>query len=130
MDAIYGPTGAVVGWLAEFDRVYGLAGTVTGWIDPPVDDDGARPVYSLRGRHVGWLTHGLFWDHSGCAVAFLVGASGGPPKPERQLYPVQPVAHLAPARPAGESPKPPAPRRPQWSTSSFMDLLTRSQPVA
>ncbi|WP_207453702.1 4-fold beta flower protein [Herbiconiux sp. SYSU D00978] len=122
MDAIYGRTGAVVGWLSEFDRVYGLSGNVTGWIGGSLDDE-ARPVYGLHGTHVGWLTHGLFWDHEGLAVAFLVGSSGGPPRPVRQAHPVQPVRHTAPPRPEPEQPRPPAPRRPEWSQKGLAQLM-------
>lgn len=113
MDAIYGPSGAVVGWLFEGERLYSLRGEPLGWL---LED----AVYSLRdGSHRGFYNDGLFRDHSGAVVAFTEGASGGPAKPARQARPARPARHAWPARPARSARRPRAAKTPSWSRAGF-----------
>lgn len=119
MEAVYGPSGAVVAWL-DGSTLYGLAGEPQGWIRQ-------QHVFAYSGDHCGWLRGGLFRDHQGAVVAFTEKPRGGsrPILPVKQVRPVRPVRQVRPVRPIPSVP----PVRPvdqvAWSRLSWEAYVAR-----
>lgn len=100
MEPIYDRRGRAVAWLngnTLFDPAGGAVAFLSG-----------SALFTHRPRYLGRLDRGFFRDAQGRAVAFLSGASDGPPLPVTTLAPVPPIPAVAPAPPA-TAPAPVAP---------------------
>lgn len=93
------------------------------WNGTPIAIVQNDAIYSLKGKHIGYLRDGWIRDKSGHAVSFSEDASGGPLAPVRQIPPIRPIAPIAPIPPL----MPLAPLMPAasltWSALTLDDLL-------
>ena len=112
-------------------------GKTCGWLNNGrVHDPTGRPVafvanhghvYAYTGARLGHLDDGYLCDRAGNAVAWLDGASGGPPLPPALPAPVPPTPQ-APLIDLLPVPSPPVPAIPShtWSSLTLERLCTGS----
>jgi len=122
--------------------LFGRDGRVVGWLHSQgVIIDGNRRcrayvqycwVYDLEGRDLGQFQNGFLLDGAGRAVAFVRGASGGPPRPLTKLPPLPPVVQVPRVKPPLRAVefKPTMCR--EWSPNSLEGFLSQveQEPIA
>jgi hypothetical protein len=112
--------------------VFERSGKTVGWINDGVIFDMAQQarafirgesVYNFQGRYLGRLENGFLRDPRGNAVAFLTGATSGPPMPitENPRPPVLPIPHSLPI--PKEAPIPQVSSR-MWSSINWEQFLS------
>jgi len=82
--------------------IYLWAGEPAAYLDG--NGSGQDNVYGFNGRHLGWFSHGVIWDHSGyaaCAVRqrLMAAPQIEPIKGVQQVMPVKAVEQIAPVEP-------------------------------
>lgn len=93
MEAIFDRNGKTIGWLND-DVIYDRHNRYRAFVS---DEN----IVSYGSQHLGTLDNGIFRDKNGNCVAFMDGASGGPPLPLHELPPLPPPAPLPPVTPPG-----------------------------
>lgn len=98
--------GRTIGWLEE-DTIRHLDGGTAAFVS-------GEAIFNDSGTCIGFIHDRYFRDLQGDAVAFLPGATGGPPLPLPERSPMRPPFSYAPMRPIGSRP-PVRPKAPLWS---------------
>jgi len=117
MKPIFGSQGEPVGWLIEYNKVVVDA---LGRCRAFCSDGG---VFSYEGTYLGEFAQGYFWDRLGEAVAFIEGASDGPPLPTTETPPPAPIPGMPPIQPMVPEPPEPAAHSGRWSRLTFEAFL-------
>lgn len=81
----------------------------------------AENVYSFKGRYLGWIDNGWFYDRKANPAFFTVESTGGPSKPSRQSKPSRSSIKSRPSKSSRES----RPSKPSKS-SSWSELSNES----
>jgi hypothetical protein len=117
LQPVFDKKGKVVGWFRRDGAIADRLGQYRAFVN-----NGA--VFDYHSHFLGGLHDGYFRDRDGKAVAFIAGATDGPPLPHIGALPQSPVIGPEPARPS----KPLVPRRipaysKKWSELDWDDFL-------
>lgn len=100
---LFGGTGEAIAYIdtAKDATIYLFDGTPTSYL---YGSDDVLHVYAFDGDHLGWLEHGILWNHDGDAVGFLEDALDIPTRLEplkrlQKLAPLRSLRDLAPLKP-------------------------------
>jgi hypothetical protein len=74
------------------------------WDGEPVAYLDHDSIYGFNGKHLGWISDGILYDHDGHAVGFLDGSTSRPTLPEpikglQKLTPLKSLEELEPLQP-------------------------------
>lgn len=81
-------------------------------------------IYSLNGKHIGYIHDGWVRDKRGHAVSFSPGASGGPMPPIPMIAPIKAIPPIHPIAPIMGIPPIMPIASLSWSQLDFERLLT------
>ena len=100
--ALFGSNTRPVAYVAEDLTIYFWSGQPVAYLEPDQSED--FNVYGFNGRHLGWYSSGIVYDHSGHAVGARKEAFAGlvvfePFKGFKQFVPFKAFRQFAPFRP-------------------------------
>lgn len=117
----YDATGRPYAYSDDGETIFTFDGRPVAYID-------GDSIYSFSGAHLGFFQNGHIWDHTGNAVLFTDGATGGPMKPLKALKPLKGLKQLKPLKGLKQL-KPLKPLKPllgmRWSSSQPKDIFER-----
>ena len=112
----YDADGQPYAYTDDGETIYTFDGTPVAYIH-------GNSIYSFAGAHLGFFENGHVWDHSGYALLFTDGATGGPVKPVRGIKPVKGIRQIKEVKGIKEI-KPIKPiRSPAWSSLSPQEVF-------
>lgn len=115
MGPVFDKRGQVVGWLKDgflYDPDLHLRGFIRD-----------KGVFSKDSKHLGYFLHGYVYHKNGRAVAFIRGATMGPPKPMTQFTPIPRIPSKSRVLPVAPIPPIPSIRILSWSDLSWEEFL-------
>ena len=97
--SLYDNTGAAVAYIDTSNDL-----TIYLWGGRPAAFLDGHSIYGFNGQHLGWLEHGIIWNHAGNAVGFIQGATNmttqiPPIKGIQEIVPIRAIEELAPLEP-------------------------------
>jgi hypothetical protein len=101
--SLFDGSGQATAYIAPDEQmtIYLWGGKPVAYIDS--DGNNSFSVYGFNGKHLGWFSRGVIWDHSGhaeCATAQMLSATQLEPlKALKQLSPIRSIPQLAPITP-------------------------------
>lgn len=119
MITLYNKHGKAIAYVHDDEvHIYHYNGTPLGFLKE-------ENIYNFRGRYLGWIYNGWYYDRNGKPTFFTENSSGGPARPAKQARPARSARQARPAKSAREA-RPAKPARSlSWSTYSNLDYFNQ-----
>lgn len=100
--ALFSANGKATAYIAKDMTIYLWSGKPVAYLHPDSFGSGFD-IYGFNGKHLGWFTKGVAWDHDGnatCGVQSVVSDPEiAPVKSIKQIEPIKAIREISPIRP-------------------------------
>jgi hypothetical protein len=99
---LFNGDGAATAYIADDMTIYLWSGKPVAYLYPVRNQDGFD-VYGFNGKHLGWFTKGIAWNHDGdaaCGVRSVISLPKIEPiKSIKEIKPIKAIREISPIRP-------------------------------